>query len=86
MAKELATRFNIAHRTVTVDVQDVFGNVTHHTIPLFGDCCPTCQMAQSGGTNDVKASTAAIVQHVTEVETALIEKLKAAGIDVPISA
>lgn len=83
MAKELATRLNIAHRTVTVDVQDIFGNVTHHTIPLFGDPCPTCQMAVAGGTTDLKASAAAIVAHVTEIETALLEKLKAAGIDFP---
>lgn len=83
MAKELALRLNIAHRSVTVDVQDIFGNITHHTVPLFGDPCPTCQMAVAGGTTDLKASTAAIVQAVTDIETALLGKLKAAGIDFP---
>lgn len=83
MAREIQRRINIAARTVTVDVQDVFGNVTHHTIPLFGDCCPTCGMAAPGGTKDFKASADAIVQHVTEVESVLLEKLTAAGIEVP---
>jgi hypothetical protein len=86
MAIELATRLNIAARTVTVDVQDIFGNVTHHTIPLFGDPCPTCQMCAPGGSTDLKASTAAVVAHVTEIETAVLEKLKAHGIDVPVNA
>jgi hypothetical protein len=83
MAKEIQRRVNIALRSVAVDVQDIFGNVTTHTIPLFGDPCPTCGMALPGGTKDLNASAQTIVDHVTEIETALAEKLQTAGIATP---
>lgn len=76
MAKELAARLNIAHRSVTVDVEDIFGHVTHHTIPLFGDPCHMCQQCAPGGTEDVDASVDAIVAHVQEIEDAVLAKLK----------
>jgi hypothetical protein len=76
MAKELASRRNMATRTVTVDVEDIFGNVTHHTIPLFGDACHICQRCAPGGTNDIDASIDAVVAHVTEIENAVLAKLK----------
>lgn len=82
MAKELQRRLNIALRTVAVDVQDIFGIVTTHTVPLFGDACPTCRMAIAGGTPDINLSVAAILANVSEIETALAGKLQAAGIDV----
>lgn len=77
---------NVASRSLVIDVQDVFGNISHHTIPLFGDPCPMCNMAVAGGSTDINASVAAIVAHVMEVENALLGKLKAAGIDVPTTA
>lgn len=83
MAKELQRRVNISLRNVAIDVEDIFGIVTTHTVPLFGDACPTCGMSAAGGSPDIGASVAAILANVTEVETALAAKLKASGIDVP---
>ena len=86
MAKEIARRISIETRSVVIDVQDVFGTVTSHTVPLFGDCCPTCNIAVAGGSTDINVSAVSIVQHITEVETALLKKLMAAGISVPVTA
>lgn len=84
MAKEIARRIDIAARTVTIDVQDIFGCVTHHTVPLFGDACPMCQMALAGGTPDLNATAAAVLAGVSTIENAILAKLQASGIDVPL--
>lgn len=76
MAKELASRKDIAQRTVIVDVQDIFGNVTHHTVPLTGDGCPLCKRCAPGGSQDIDASIDSIVAHVTEIENDVLAKLK----------
>jgi len=81
MAKEIRRRFNTATRHVVIDVEDDFGNVSVHSIPLTADHCSHCGQALPGtqGTTDVNATAAAIVAHVDRMMPELIAKLEQAA-------
>lgn len=68
----------MATRTVSVDVEDYFGVVTTHTIPLVGDCCSLCNRVFPGndGSADIEASVAQVVAHVRDIGDGLITKLE----------
>jgi len=78
MAREISRRLDIAQRTLTVDVEDDFGVVSHHTIPLAGDVCPLCKNAIPGtqGSPDVEASVTAILAATLAVTDGLIKQLE----------
>jgi hypothetical protein len=78
MAIEIQRRIDFATRTVTVDVQDIFGVITPHTIPMTGDHCPTCGCSLPGttGSPDLEASVAAAIAHVGEIEQGFLAQLK----------
>jgi hypothetical protein len=78
MAKEIARHVNLHTRTVVVEVEDDFGVVSRHTIPLIGDCCSMCghQFPGSNGTPDVEASIAQAVAHVDGIMDEMIPKLE----------
>lgn len=76
MARELSRKYDIASRSVSVTVEDYFGHVSHHTIPLTGDSCPHCGVVMVGGSEDIEASISAVIAHVSEVGDALISKLE----------
>jgi hypothetical protein len=78
MAIEIQRRVDFASRTVTVDVQDIFGIITPHTIPMTSDHCPMCGGALAGttGSPDLEASVAAAVAHINDIELGFIAQLK----------
>lgn len=80
-AKEIKRKFNIAHRQVVIEVQDEFGHVSTHSIPLLSDHCEHCGQALPGtnGTADVNATALATVAHVDSLMDDLIQKLEVAA-------
>ncbi len=78
MAKVLSRRLDIAQRTVTVDVEDCFGVLHTHTIPLTGDRCFHCKQAMPGtsGSTNVEATVTAIIASMGTMEDELIAKLE----------
>ena len=78
MAKELSRKYDIASRSVSVTVEDYFGHVSHHTIPLTADMCPHCghKMPGNNGSPDVEKSIAAVLEHVRQVADDVIAKLE----------
>lgn len=78
MAKEIRRRLDIASRSVIVEVEDDFGIVTPHTIPLTGDVCAHCGCVIPGtkGSPDVEASAAAVVAHVDGIMDQVIAQLE----------
>jgi hypothetical protein len=83
-AKELRRRVNLATRTVVVDVEDDFGIVTPHTLPLIGDHCPHCgsQLPGNSGVRDMDASATAAVKHIDDITEQILPHLEKAGVDV----
>ena len=78
MAKEISRTFDIASLSVVVRVENDFGHVTPHTIPLTGDKCAHCGLIIPGtkGSPDVAASVAAVLAHVDEVMGHVIARLE----------
>lgn len=82
-AAVIAKRLNFATRTLVVEVQDDFGTVSHHTLPLMADSCPHCGMAlpsSAPGTPDINAAITAVLTQVDQWAADLKAKLQAAGI------
>lgn len=75
MASELERRFDWAQRVMVVDIEDDFGHVTPHTIPLTGDACSLCGHVMPGGSADPDASVAAAIAHVDQITDDLLAKL-----------
>jgi hypothetical protein len=84
MAKELTRRFNTANRTITVEIQDDFGNISLHTLPLSGDQCPMCKHLLPGanGVTDVPTAVQGLVDHIDQITADVLPKFEAAGMDV----
>jgi hypothetical protein len=84
MAQELSRKFNTANRTITVEIQDDFGNVSLHTLPLTGDQCPMCKQLLPGanGVTNVPAAVKGLVDHIDQITADVLPKFEAAGMDV----
>ncbi len=84
MSKEVSRRIDFSSRTVTVDIEDIFGVISHHTIPLIADHCLYCGSKKENGSKgspDVEASISAAILHVSEIENDVVSKLEASGFD-----
>lgn len=68
----------MATRTLVLDVEDHFGVVSHHTIPLMGDKCPHCGtvLGGSAGSPDIEASVAQVIASVEACVNDVIAKLE----------
>jgi hypothetical protein len=84
MSKELARRFVPATMTVVVDVEDDFGTVSHHTIPLVGEQCPFCKtVIHDNGVPDIEAAALKAVAHVDANIDAVLPQLEKAAASHP---
>jgi len=86
-ATVIAKRLNLATRTLVLDVQDDFGTLSQHTLPLMADSCPHCGFAMPAslqGTPDINAAITAVLASVDQNTADLTTKLQAAGIAVAI--
>lgn len=81
MAREIKRRFNTAARNVVIEIEDDFGNVSHHSIPLLGDTCHHCGQTLPGtsGAADVNAAAEGLVKHIDGMQPDLIAKFEAAA-------
>jgi hypothetical protein len=74
-AREIRRRFDWAQRVMVVDIEDDFGIVTPHTIPLTGDSCVLCGHVMPGGSTNVDLSVAVAVAGVDQTTDDLLAKL-----------
>lgn len=83
MAKELNRRFIAATMTIVVDVEDDFGVISHHSIPLVGDMCPHCRsVIHENGEPDIEAAVKRAVSLIDGHIESVLPRLEKAGIDV----
>ncbi len=78
MAKEIRRRIDIASLSLVVEVENDFGVVTPHMIPLTGDKCAMCGCVVLGtkGSPDIETSIQAVLSHVDNVTNDVIAKLE----------